>query len=110
MSKTSMGGVVGFLAGGGLTFVVVTGVFSQFDNEDVANYACFAGIMASPLGGVIGAVIGAAIGLVMPEEEDKNTFPGSPDERPPRKHLCPSCGCQEADGSKTCRWCGADQV
>lgn len=38
--------------------------------------------------------------------------PPSPDiiERiPPGKHLCPNCGCREADGSKTCRWCGADQ-
>ncbi len=28
---------------------------------------------------------------------------------PPGKHFCQSCGCREADGSKTCRWCGADQ-
>jgi hypothetical protein len=28
---------------------------------------------------------------------------------PPGKHLCPHCGCRVADGSKTCRWCGADQ-
>jgi hypothetical protein len=28
---------------------------------------------------------------------------------PPGNHLSPSCGCREADGSKTCRWCGADQ-
>lgn len=24
-------------------------------------------------------------------------------------HLCPNCGCREADGAKTCRWCGAAQ-
>jgi len=45
MSKTSRGGVIGLLVGGGLGFMVVTCAFSQFDNVDVANYAFVPGIL-----------------------------------------------------------------
>ncbi len=66
MSKIASGGAVGFLVGGGLVFLAVTGAYSQSDNEDVANYAFMYGIMFGPLialvGGLIGAVIGAVVG------------------------------------------------
>jgi hypothetical protein len=57
---------------------------------------------------------GGAIGLVVFIAGIAKAIPGhigSPDgpyQRPLPEKICPNCGCRVADGSKTCRWCGAD--
>ena len=53
------------------------------------------------------AFLGGTVGIVVFCIGMGKTIP--PHEKPLSKHLCPGCGCREADGAKTCRWCGADQ-
>jgi hypothetical protein len=61
MDKTLKGGIIGFLVGGGLTFVLVWGLFGVSDNTDLAGVALSAGGVGGLVGAVIGGVIGAAV-------------------------------------------------
>jgi len=73
MSKTLKGGVVGLLAGAALEFVVVTGVLSGADNEDVANYSWLIALMYSPAAALVGGVIGTLVGAVMDWREGQKS-------------------------------------
>ena len=73
MSKTLKGGVVGLLAGAALEFVVVTGVLSGADNEDVANYSWLIALMYSPAAALVGGVIGTLVGAVMGWREGRKS-------------------------------------
>ena len=64
MRKILKGAAIGFLVAGGLGFLVVTGVFSQNRNQDMANYAFLYGILYSPLAALVGGVVGAVIGAL----------------------------------------------
>ena len=103
--------IIGFVVGSGLAFLAVALALSDIGAEDVKQYLqLYFGLPAGLFGGMIGAAIGAAIGTVINERAGAGSPADRLDERPPRKHLCPNCGRQPTPGSKTCRWCGADQV
>jgi hypothetical protein len=58
----------------------------------------------------VGGVIGLAVFITGIAKAISGDI-GSPDsfyQRPLPEKLCPNCGCRVVDGSKTCKWCGAD--
>ena len=66
-----------------------------------------ANLAVACLGGLTGIVL-FITGIIMAEREQGRPCVAEKPE-PPSRSLCPDCGCQVADGSKTCPWCGADQ-
>jgi hypothetical protein len=73
MIRTLKGGVIGFPAGAVLEFIVVTGVLSGADNEDVANYSWLYALMLSPAAALVGGMIGTLIGAVMDWREGQKS-------------------------------------
>ena len=106
--------VIGFLSIGGLVYLAVVAGTSIFGDPgwQVDYLRIFVGIPASVVGGVIGAKVGAVAGArIWPgtaEEREHGSSCGSQKRMTPRENLCPNCGCQPTEGSKTCEWCGAD--
>ncbi len=90
-----LGGMVG--AAVGATLMQEAATHTTFYKR--ALLGAFIGSILPFFGTVIGAVIAS---LQADPPESIQTVPAG-------KHLCPNCGCRETDGSKTCRWCGADQ-
>ena len=118
--------------------LAVAGLISSGDPENVGYVVVFFGPLAALLGGMVGAAVGATmvqeatthttsykrallgafigslipffgtvIGVVIGSLQADP--PDSVERMPAGKHLCPNCGCREADGAKACRWCGAGQ-
>jgi hypothetical protein len=98
MRKDLTNAGVGFLVGGGLTFVVVYSLFAGADNDAFTPFALVLGVPAGLVAGVIGALVGVAIGSV--EEQI-----GSSRSR----NCCRRCGSRLSDNSETSKWCGEER-
>ena len=97
MSKTSRGFGIGFVAGGVLGFLVVTGVISNADS-DVAMFAPFYGIIYSPVAAILGGAIGTIIGGVTDWREEHVS-----------PNRCRRCSSRVRGNPKNCRVCGLEE-
>jgi len=119
MSKTIRKGLlVGLVVGGviGLVIGLVVMIDGYSAMEDLEFMGWVVGLIVGltvtgPIGLVIGALIGAFVGWVQgrnsSSRDQRSSSPDSLEKRPPERNLCPNCGCQSTQGSKTCEWCGA---
>ncbi len=99
----TLGKVMLWLTGIPLLALGVLGfVVSSSDPHELGMYAVV---------GFFLALVGSLLCLVALHATLRPEPPGSPEVEvcPPGRHLCPACGSRIADGSKTCRWCGAKQ-
>ena len=106
-------GIAAGIAGGLLLIagILWTGFYIMYasipDNEDVPGIddAIGMGLLAACLGAF---VCWSSRQLLRSSESTDQGNPTPSAGRRPEEHLCPNCGCQPTEGSKTCEWCGAD--
>jgi hypothetical protein len=96
-------GGLGLLIGGTIGAAVGATMVQGATTHTTSYKRALLGAFIGSLVPFVGTVIGATIASLQADP------PESIERVPAGKHLCPNCGCREADGSKTCRWCGANQ-
>jgi hypothetical protein len=110
MDQDQKAGCVISLIGCAITVIALgMGAYSWFGALCMETYEDIPGILVgTAVGGILGLVL-FIIGGVKVGSGGKEESLREKEARPRGQKLCPNCGCRVANGSKNCRWCGADQ-
>ena len=116
MDKVLKGVGIPFLVGGGLGFLAATCAFGSSNNEDVANYAAFYGIIFGSLAAIIGAIIGfygfvcaVVIGELVGAKGQNGSYDywGYKKTKPSEYRVCLHCGLKtNPSWRERCQICG----
>jgi MFS family permease len=101
-------GIVGFLFGGAIAFMVVAALVPHHNPHDVDAAYWFLGYylgVGLPVGGIIGTLIALAIGEAVGRAGQS---PDSLHRSAQHKMTCQKCGRQMPVGWRTCKWCGGN--
>jgi hypothetical protein len=111
--RKSFGALLALIGGTAVVFAVVllvVGIACSFsDNEDISGYMSGIALSGALLLGVVGTpILVGGVVLLRSGKWNDDSSRGASEVGQSKNWICQNCGCRVADGSKTCKWCGAD--